>query len=200
MHVQYWTETLTERNQIYKISFTRWPRILPSIFSKCLFYHPQTRIRQWMSEPSFASCSDGQNRLLSIGSLKDYKSVVSLGCHVVQSNLYFPLDAFVTLFPCSWGCYLSLLSRSFINWPDILESNLRHFGDQTCCFSGTSSSCWTTRLWTWNQVELRPPPWEHKMCQLTKHKERALKVKNKHVRKGATTEKVARREVHVTES
>lgn len=53
-----------------------------------------------MSEPSFASCSDGQNRLLSIGSLKNYKSVVSLGCHVVQSNLYFPLDAFVTLFPC----------------------------------------------------------------------------------------------------
>lgn len=53
-----------------------------------------------MREPRFAACSDGQNRLLSVGSLKDYKPVVSLGVHLVQNNLYFPLDASVTLFPC----------------------------------------------------------------------------------------------------
>lgn len=76
------------------------PRVSPSIFSKSLFYHPKAWERQWIREPRFASCFNGQSRLLYTGSLKDWKSVVSLRGHTLQSNLYFPLDASVSFFPC----------------------------------------------------------------------------------------------------
>lgn len=44
-------------------------------------------------------------------------------------------------------------------------------------------------------IELRSPTWQDKAQHLTWHKDRALKVKTKHVSKGATTERVACRKV-----